>query len=252
MNNNYKVFTTSWFVLGLMILLLNDFVLKDLIGNWFTGKLSDFAGLLIFPLFWTAFFPHRKKIIFILTALLFILWKSPMSQPFIDGWNGLGVFSISRVVDYTDLCALTILPLAYHLESIKRQLTTIQTRPIIPMLIAAFAFGATSYSSQVEVDKPYTVNIPKDSLINRIERLDSVYFVNANQFSTVNSDTLKISFPTELCHENVEVEVLIKEHKDGTTTVTLLCAFYSCPKEKNEKEKITNVFEEKVIKQVDF
>lgn len=248
MNNNFKIFTTSWFVIGLSLLLLNDFVLKELFGNWFTGKLSDFAGLLIFPLFWTAFFPRHKKVIFILTALLFILWKSPMSQTFIDSWNGLGVFPISRVVDYSDLIALAILPLAYYLDSIKFQLTTIQARPVFPILIAAFSFGATSYSSNVRIDKSYTVSTQKDSLINRIERLDSVHFINKNQ----HSDTMRISFPNELCFDKVEVNIIVHDNKDGTSSVTLLDGTYDCPKEKNEQEKISKGFEDKVIKQIEF
>lgn len=252
MNNNYKIFTTTWFILGLSLLLLNDFVLKDLLGNWFTGKLSDFAGLFVFSLFWTAFFPRRKALIFILTGLLFILWKSPLSQPLIDGWNGLGAFSISRVVDYTDLIALSILPLAYYLDGIKLQLSTVQTRPVIPILVASFAFGATSYSSQVEINKPYTVNIPKDSLVNRIERLDSVHFVNRNLQTTANSDTMRISFPSQLCFDKVEVNIIVKDQKDGTSAVTLLDGVYDCPKAKNEQEKIIKGFEEKVVKQIEF
>ena len=252
MNNNYKIFTTTWFILGLSLLLLNDFVFKELIGNWFTGKLSDFAGLFIFSLFWTAFFPRRKKSIFILTGVLFILWKSPLSQPLIDGWNGLGAFSISRVIDYTDLIALSILPVAYYLDGIKLRLSTMQTRPIIPMLVAAFAFGATSYYSHVDFDMPYTVNIPKDSIINRIERLDSVHFVNKNLQSVNNSDTMRISFPSELCFDKVEVNIIIKDQKDGTSSVTLLDGVYDCPREKNEQEKIIKGFEDKVIKQIEF
>lgn len=248
MNNNYKIFTSSWFILGLTLLLLNDFVLKELISNWFTGKLSDFAGLFIFPLFWTAFFPRGKKVIFLFTGLLFILWKSPLSQTFIEGWNHVDLLSISRVVDYTDLYALLVLPLAYYLDQIKLQLSTIQTKPIIPIVIAAFAFGATSYSSQVEVDKPYTVNIPKDSLINRIERLDSVHFVNKNQ----HSDTMRVSFPSELCFDKVEVDIIVKDQKDGTSSVTLLGGVYDCPEEKNDEEKIIKGFEDKVIKRVEF
>jgi hypothetical protein len=248
MSNRYKIFTTLWFVLGLFALLLNDLLLKEQFSNGFTGKLSDFAGLLIFPLFWTAFFPKHKNKVFLLTALLFILWKSPMSQIFIEGWNSLSFFSISRVVDYTDLYALLILPLAYQLELRKLQLKSIQAKPVIPIFISAFAFGATSYSSQVKLDKSYTLNTPKDSIISRIERSDSIFFVN--QRSSINNDTLQLSFPSELCPDNVEVKVVIEDQKDGTTIVRMLDGRYSCPKEKKEVEKITSGFEEKVINKV--
>ena len=37
-----------YFIIGLSVLLLNDFYLKAAYGNFVTGKLSDFAGLPIF------------------------------------------------------------------------------------------------------------------------------------------------------------------------------------------------------------
>jgi len=175
-----------------------------------------------------------------------------MSQTFIDGWNALNLFSISRVVDYTDLYALSILPLGYYLERIKLQLKTIRTRPIIPIVVTAFAFCATSYSSHVEVDKPYSFKSPKDSLINRIQRLDSVYFVNQNQLPTANIDTVLLSFPNEVCQGTVDVKVTFEKQKDSSTTVTLLNARYDCPKEDNDQEKIIAAFEEMIIKRIGF
>lgn len=252
MNSNYKIFTTSWFLLGLSLLLLNDFVLKDLIGSWFTGKLSDFAGLFIFPLFWTAIFPRGKKMIFLFTSLFFIYWKSSISQGFIDMWNSSGPLTVSRVVDYSDLFALSVLPFAYHLDQIKFQLTTLQTKPIVPIIITAFAFGATSYSSQVEVNKLYTVNAPKDSIVNRIQRLDSVYLLNPSQPSVAKSDTIWLSIPNDICQGFIEAQVSFEKQQDTSTTITLLNTRYSCPKESNDKETIIKSFEEKIIKQINF
>jgi hypothetical protein len=45
----------------LFVLLFNDFVLKQQIHNGLTGKLSDFAGLFVFPLFLTALFPNCDR-----------------------------------------------------------------------------------------------------------------------------------------------------------------------------------------------
>lgn len=36
-----------WFILAVLLLALNDHVLKENWPGWFTGKLSDFAGLVI-------------------------------------------------------------------------------------------------------------------------------------------------------------------------------------------------------------
>jgi len=51
----------SYFVIGLIVLILNDFYLKYEYGNFVTGKLSDFAGLLIFQCSWLQLFPNREN-----------------------------------------------------------------------------------------------------------------------------------------------------------------------------------------------
>ncbi len=60
-----QILLSPEFLIGLLLLLMNDFVFKELFHNWLTGKLSDFAGLFIFPLFWSALFPKRKALIFV-------------------------------------------------------------------------------------------------------------------------------------------------------------------------------------------
>src|SRR5688572_20551428 len=105
--------TSPAFIVAVCLLLANDFILKSTFHNWFTGKISDFAGLFVFPLFWVAFFPNSRKIIYAITASFFLLWKSEYSQPLIDAWNGLAIAPVSRAVDITDLLALFVLPLSY-------------------------------------------------------------------------------------------------------------------------------------------
>src|SRR6187402_3574682 len=99
MTRDLKLLNSFWFIIGLVILLLNDFVLKGLYGNWLTGKLSDFAGLFIFPLFFAALLPGHKNKIFWLTGLLFIFWKSSLSQVLIDAWNSIGILNLQRTID---------------------------------------------------------------------------------------------------------------------------------------------------------
>ena len=92
--------TTPAFLLGLSLLMLNDWFWKAQFGNALTGKLSDFSGLFVFPIFWMALFPQRKRLIFTLTAFGFLFWKSAFSQFIVDGWNDLQWFQIARVVDF--------------------------------------------------------------------------------------------------------------------------------------------------------
>lgn len=144
MTRNIKLLTSVWFIFGLVTLLLNDFILKEVYRNWLTGKLSDFAGLFVFSLFWTALFPKHKNKIFIFTAIAFVFWKSLYSQALINTWNNIGLWVIYRTVDYSDILALTILPLAYHIETLKEKIVAIRITPFIPLIICVYAFVATS------------------------------------------------------------------------------------------------------------
>ena len=61
------------FIAGLITLLMNDFYLKYAFSNVLTGKLSDFAGLFIFPFFFSAVKPQSKKTIYLATAAVFVI-----------------------------------------------------------------------------------------------------------------------------------------------------------------------------------
>lgn len=112
MSNRYKILRSPLFLLGLGLLLVNDFYLKSEYGNWWTGKLSDIAGLFIFPLFLTVLFPKRIKESFIFTGLRFFIWKLPQASQAIAFINDHGV-PIGRTVDFSDLMALCVLPLSF-------------------------------------------------------------------------------------------------------------------------------------------
>jgi hypothetical protein len=52
-----------WFLAALGLLLVNDHYLKAVYHKWFTRKLSDFAGLFVFAVFWTAVFGGRRLLV---------------------------------------------------------------------------------------------------------------------------------------------------------------------------------------------
>jgi hypothetical protein len=101
--------TSPSFILALALLLLNDWILKDAFGNWVTGKLSDFAGLFAFALFWGALMPKHRHAAMGLIAVAFMAWKSPLSTGALAAWNAVGILPLARVVDYTDWLALSVL-----------------------------------------------------------------------------------------------------------------------------------------------
>jgi hypothetical protein len=122
-------------LVALVLLAVNDHRLKGagLLPLWLTGKLSDFAGLLFFPLLLTALFDtlacvaarvtgwrvdfslRRWKVVagVVATALVFAPLK--LSDAYIDWYTRtLGQIGFPSVVmrDPTDLMALVMLPVA--------------------------------------------------------------------------------------------------------------------------------------------
>lgn len=131
------------FLLGLLILLANDFFFKYQFHNILTGKLSDIAGLFIFPLFIAAVLRSQSRWIFFGVAVFFIYWKSPLSESLLNGLSIISGLHFERVVDYSDLLCLPVLFLSSaYLKSDHRQ---VQVARSLVMIVSAFAFMATSY-----------------------------------------------------------------------------------------------------------
>jgi hypothetical protein len=148
MKNKLNSILNFPFLVCLTILLLNDFYLKAAYPNWLTGKLSDFCGLVVFVWFWTALFPKIKSTLYFSTTLLFILWKSPYSQSFIEFFSQ-HFYPIDRVIDFTDLIALAILPMLFYYKP--GNASRLKINPIPVALITVFAFCATSIPVPTQV-----------------------------------------------------------------------------------------------------
>ena len=99
----------NWiFIPGLLLLVINDHYLKSEFPNWMTGKISDFAGLLIFPMFLQFLFPRLRRFSVLLTGLLFVFFKLPVSDAAIAVYDKIAIIPITRTVDYSDLMALPV------------------------------------------------------------------------------------------------------------------------------------------------
>lgn len=150
-----RVATSLPAIISLGILLLNDWYLKAAYGNSLTGKLSDFAGIFLLALLAFAFFPQRKLAVALGICAAFVWWKSPLAQPLIDVMHFLGQQHFDRVVDYTDLVALVMVPVAWHMvvyrERHARPPGALRRAVGLPMLlVSASAMLATSYTAQHE------------------------------------------------------------------------------------------------------
>lgn len=144
-----KILLHPLYVFSLVLLITNDWLFKEMFHNFWTGKLSDFAGLFIFPIFFSVLIPKRIKTVHIVTIIGFIFWKTPLSQPLLDAVYLQG-WVIERVIDYSDLVALIAVLCSF--QFIQYWKTNNNFSLVIPrisltyfvLVISFFAFCATS------------------------------------------------------------------------------------------------------------
>jgi len=245
-----ELLTSPGFLVSLFVLLLNDLVLKPNFDNWLVGKLSDFAGLFVFALFWTALFPRFQKLVFVFSGIGFIYWETSWSQPLIDAWNGLSVFSISRTVDYTDLTALLILFPAYLYAGRARQLTANALVRLAVVCLALFAFVATSElsTSTYSFDQSYDFLLPWQQLGSNVHSLGYNEKEAGGTYQESNVEAMWIEIPSDFCPP-VQALILIRP-KDSGSTMQLTIMYHSCDERAHteaDKRKLQQLFEDSVI-----
>jgi multisubunit Na+/H+ antiporter MnhG subunit len=138
---------TRWpFLAALGLLLFNDFWLKAQWPGLVTGKLSDFAGIAMVALPCLAAFPRRAPTIYLAIAAAFLWWKSPLSGAFIALANAVLPYEMGRVVDYSDLLALLVLPCcSIATRRVRGEPGGLRRASTIPLVaLAVFATAATS------------------------------------------------------------------------------------------------------------
>ena len=279
----WNLLRSPLFIIALGVLLLNDFVLKSAFSNVITGKLSDFAGILVFALFWIAILPKFKKEVLVSVGLFFIWWKSPFSEGFIHYWNSLGIIEYARVIDYWDLIALSMLPVAYkHASKYDGQASQFNTIAFSSMLVSCFAFFATSKASEyVEVDDIYSINLSKDSVVYKLYHnsdllLDSD-FRNTLEVDTVEgyavniytgdtsslymdadgvyhepyvSDSVHCYITSNYCQDNFTARIGLRAITDSTSELEVFFYEYFCQKIEDDEETLRAIFENKVIEKL--
>jgi hypothetical protein len=148
-----------YFILTLLILIVNDNVGKIAYPGLLTGKLSDFSGLFVVSVFVYVILSSRlrtgRQITYICGAigLLFTLWKiAPLEIPLAALERIFNIPVPHRTKDITDLIALTVLPLAYiFIERQRNSARAIQSRNVFKstaiygiLVITGFSIIATS------------------------------------------------------------------------------------------------------------
>jgi hypothetical protein len=193
----------AWpFVISLVLLLANDMYLKLVYPGWLTGKLSDFAGIFLVAFLAFGLAPKRKYLIALGLALGFLCWKSPVSQPLIDGINSVSRYQVGRVVDYSDLIALVSIPFAWLLISRRRCFgDRFSPRQWLSIPVATLTALAISGTSIMLPGGEYSIrNTDSESVVSEFEIAAAIERV---------TDAYQLT--CENCDENAEYTVYSNE-----------------------------------------
>ncbi|NRQ37483.1 hypothetical protein HII36_37475 [Nonomuraea sp. NN258] len=133
-------------VVAVIVLLLNDHLLKQAWPGFVTGKLSDVAGLVVAPPLLALLLLRRADLFAtVLTGVLFTLMKTTAAGAEIasQAWSALA--GPSRVLaDPTDLIALPALALAWWIRRRTLSGSSTRLRLLVTMPLAVLAVTATS------------------------------------------------------------------------------------------------------------
>jgi hypothetical protein len=264
------------FIFSVLLLVLNDWYLKQTFSNGLTGKLSDFAGLFAFPFFLSAIFPKKAVQLYVFTFLLFIVWKSAFIQPVIDFLNSLGI-PFHRTIDYTDYLALIILPFSFYIFN---KQATYSLKPIalnVMILVSLVAFTATemppgAYKNFSNIDKTYSFNFSKRELVARVNKLQVEFVHDFNNYGAekVDFDSKRQVFYYREKKETVAVLLDYEKIKDTDTLqltkyadisisgndesselkILRLAQFVPKTYKGDPKEKATRFFEKNIIRRI--
>jgi hypothetical protein len=260
-----QVLLSPGFLIGLTTLLLNDFYLKHAFGNVVTGKLSDFAGLFIFPPFLAVFVRRKPHLVYFAVAGAFLVWKSPISEEIISLWNSLSLFRLGRTIDYTDYVALILLPMSYAYfhcltEKAMAKTTWRQASVYCALGISIFAFTATSFEEDrhVGIDKQYRIKVTRSEFQRRLESLQSIREVQIekttdawpkNQYPDVetqpNEYYLRFTILEKYCESNdLEVFASFEEREDEIFVDYVNVRYWCSTKpDADDKQRLTSLFE---------
>jgi hypothetical protein len=227
-----QILLSPGLLVSLAVLVLNDWVLKPAFHNAVTGKLSDVAGVAALGLFARALAPRRPVAAAVCAGTLFALWKSPASQPLIDGWNALGSITIHRVVDGTDLAALLVLPWVWSYAPRRVTLPEPLRRALSAALAAAcvVAFAATTIPvDPLVLENEYPLELSADSVRFRIYDLRLEILppgIPPRPLGARDADTVRLGIYSDSTrlYADIEVRAEVRRGPPGQSVLRLLKA----------------------------
>ncbi|MCX2485736.1 hypothetical protein [Pedobacter sp. MR2016-24] len=213
MYNRLKNLLSPPFIFCLVLLIVNDLLLKAAFHNVLTGKISDVCGLFIFPVFWSAIFPKFKSWVFILSGILFVFWKSEYASGLIELMNT--VFPVARTVDPTDLLALPVLLLGWLYVKGKTQLVI--SNPLLARLGTSFIGLATIFSFCATSQQRYIQSFdhPQYVLLRSDVTPDSTLY---DEFQFYRKDSLLV---VKINHQYISRPVMDDDYNKNRSLVDL-------------------------------
>lgn len=164
-----SIYTTWPLLFSASLLILNDHVLKYAFPGIVTGKISDFSGIFLIVLVLREAFPKRVLETAVLVVGLFLYWKSPYSQGLIEFVNSYSPIKFIRTVDYSDLVALLIIPVARFVYEKREKFTLNLNKPELIKIsaIVLTVLGITGTSMPPYFPDKYEIR--KESSSERID-----------------------------------------------------------------------------------
>lgn len=218
MKNTYYIWNPI-FLLSLAALLLNDFIWKTEYPGVFTGKLSDFSGLAVFVLFFSALTESKfRTLLYLTTAFVFAWWKSSFSESFIHSWNDtISFYPLQRTIDYTDLYCLTVLvPLYFYSPKFKPGLVPAKYFTLPLLFLGFFAITATSKAKSLSttdglrqcwIDQSFKLKMTKAEFLHAIS-LSNITIEKNPEIPTVKSNGYASYFLKNFTFDQFTVEVM--------------------------------------------
>ncbi|MFI0431232.1 hypothetical protein [Mariniflexile sp. HMF6888] len=151
-----------------------------------------------------------------MSGILFVFWKSELSQPIFDFAHSYGI-GMNRTVDYSDLFALTILPISYkYWNSYSRQILEPKRalKPII-ITICSISFIATTlpkHYEKISLKSEFSTDIKSEYQNVRNQ-------LNLYKEGLFEKDNYRIELPEKRAH--ILTSIKVDSINENTTKIVL-------------------------------
>jgi hypothetical protein len=176
--NKFSIYLHPFYWISLTVLIVNDLILKAHYPSFITGKLSDFAGLVVLPLFIFGICPRlfrsTKSQIALLSisgAVLVLIQFPPVLHFLNVVLESLYLPAHNLTPDYSDFIALSILPFVYllmkdYFHNDEQTVKTNHSKKVVPYFILGsmsfIALCATSFIGTKTVSLNQNISSAED------------------------------------------------------------------------------------------